>query len=402
MPVAPLVLLQSSDWHVGSPLKGRGLGLTEEFRATRRDEVDAAPERLLRVARDVRPDAVLLPGDLWDAENVPPALFRRLVEAFASLAPSPVFVAPGNHDFAGSGGFYDDEFLSALGLPAWPANVRVFRRPTWQVLPVPGREDAAVTGRAWLSPLLEEGRPLVPPPPRAGVDFPLLMLHGSLESYRGPDAPSGAKRTAPFSRDEILGAGFAWAALGHHHAFDVVERPDGSAAGAYSGSPTGRGLDETGPRFFLKVTLDREATARVEKVPADCRQVLDLGLDAAGREGDALREAALAALLEAGATPGDLVRLTVTGRPGAGTKPIAALGDLKGLVAHLTLRDRTVTEPEAPGGRATAEGRFALEIEARLAAANDDRSRRVAELALALGREALLGRLPGPPPVEEA
>jgi DNA repair exonuclease SbcCD nuclease subunit len=399
--VPPLVLLQTSDWHVGSPLAGRGLGLTEEFRATRREEVDAAPERFLRVARDARPDAVLLPGDLWDAENVPPALFRRLVEAFAALAPTPVFIAPGNHDFAGTGGFYDGAFLAALGLPGWPENVAVFRSAAWQSLPVPGRDDASVTGRAFLSPLLEESRPLDPPPPRPGVPLALLMLHGSLESYRGPDAPSGSKRTAPFSREELLAAGFAWAALGHHHAFDVVEASDGIAVGAYSGSPTGRGLDETGPRVFLKVTLDAEVPPKVETLQADCRQVLDLGLDAANRDGDALREAALARLLEAGATPGDVVRLTVTGRPAPGTRAMTALADLKGLVAHLILRDRSFAEQEALAGRATAEGRFARDIEARLAAAPDARSRRVAELAFSLGREALLGRVPGPPPLED-
>lgn len=399
--MAPFVLLQSSDWHVGSPLSGRGLGLTEEFRARRREEVDAAPERLLGVARTVRPDVVLLPGDLWDAENGPPALFRRLVEVFDALAPVPVFIAPGNHDFAGPGGFFDEAFLRALGLPSWPDNVTVFRSASWETRPVPGREDATVTGRAFLSPLLESGRPLDPAPVRPPVPFALLMLHGSLESYRGPDAPSGGKRTAPFSREELDGAGFSWAALGHHHAFEVVERPDGSAAGAYSGSPTGRGLDETGPRSFVKVTLDGEAPPRVEALPADERQVLDLVLEAGGCEAEALREAALALLLESGAAPGDIVRLTVRGRPAPGTRAAHALSDLKGLVAHLSLRDRTTVEPEGNADRSTAEGRFALELEARRTAAPDARSRRVAELAYALGREALLGRLPVPPPLED-
>lgn len=399
--MAPLVLLQSSDWHVGSPLRGSGLGLTEELRATRREEVDAAPERLLKAAREARPDVVLLPGDLWDAENVPPALFRRLVEAFEALSPVPVFVAPGNHDFAGPGGFYDGAFLGALGLPEWPGNVSVFRSAAWQTLSVAGREDAAVTGRAFLSPLLPAGRPLDPPPPRPDVPFALLMLHGSLESYAGPDAPSGSKRTAPFSAEELLAAGFSWAALGHHHAFEVVRREDGSPAGAYSGSPTGRGLDETGPRVFLKVTLEDGAPARVETLPADVRQVLDLSLEAGGRDADALREAALALLLESGATPSDLVRVTVRGRPAAATRAAPALADLKGLVAHLVLRDRTAAEPEGRADRATAEGRFALEMEGRLAAAGDARARRVAELAWALGREALLGRLPAPPPLED-
>jgi hypothetical protein len=227
------------------------------------------------------------------------------------------------------------------------------------------------------------------------------MLHGSLESYRGPDAPSGTKRTAPFSREELAQAGFSWAALGHHHGFEVVERPDRSAAGAYSGSPTGRGLDETGPRFFVKVTLDAEAPAKVVTLPADTRQVLDLTLEACGREAEALREAALALLLDAGAAEADVVRLTVRGRPAAGTRAAHALTDLKGLVAHLVLRDRTANDPEGGADRSTAEGRFALDLEARLAAAPDARSRRVAELACTLGREALLGRLPVPPPSED-
>ena len=80
---------------------------------------------------------------------------------------------------------------------------------------------------------------------------------------------------------------------------------------------------------------------------------------------------------------------------------LAALAELKGLVAHLVLRDRTAAEPEARADRSTAEGRFALDLEARLAAAPDERSRRVLELARSLGREALLGRLPVPPPLEE-
>ncbi|MDX9733514.1 MAG: DNA repair exonuclease [Thermoanaerobaculia bacterium] len=399
--MAPLVLLQSSDWHVGSPLTGRGLGLGEELRALRRREVDEAPQRLVRAAREAGPDAILLPGDLWDAGSVPPTLFRRLVEALEALAPVPVFVAPGNHDFAGPGGFYDDAFLDALGLPGWPGNVRVFRSSAWETAAVPGRDDATVTGRAFLSPLVDTGRPLAPPPARPPAELAILMLHGSLESYRGPDAPSGSKKTAPFSREELLGAGFDWTALGHHHRMEVVTREDGSPAGAYSGSPTGRGLDETGPRHFVKVTLEAGAPARVETLPADCRKVLDLELDAAGRDGEGLRDAALALLLEAGATPGDLVRLTVVGRSAPAIRTTQTLGDLKGLVAHLALRDRTLGDGEARPDRGTAEGRFVLDLESRLAATEDPRARRVLELAAVLGREALLGRVPAPPAEED-
>ncbi len=45
-----------------------------------------------------------------------------------------------------------------------------------------------------------------PPPARPASRSPLLLLHGSLESYPGADAPRGPKRTAPFSRRDELAA----------------------------------------------------------------------------------------------------------------------------------------------------------------------------------------------------
>ena len=83
----PLVLVQSSDWHVGSALTGTGLGFSPEFRETRRSEVDGAAERAVQVARDAGADLLLVPGDLWDAESVPPATIHRVLEARASFAP---------------------------------------------------------------------------------------------------------------------------------------------------------------------------------------------------------------------------------------------------------------------------------------------------------------------------
>src|SRR5512140_2956712 len=98
-----------------------------EVRAIRREDVDGAAERAVDAARACGADALVVPGDLWDAENVPAAAIHRLLEALASFAPRPVFVAPGNHDFAGAGGWYDPSVLAALGMRAWPENVVVFR-----------------------------------------------------------------------------------------------------------------------------------------------------------------------------------------------------------------------------------------------------------------------------------
>jgi DNA repair exonuclease SbcCD nuclease subunit len=390
--VKPLVLLQTSDWHVGSVLGGGALGLPADLREARREEIDGAPERAVAAAKEADADALLVPGDLWDAESVPPSSIHRLIEALASFAPRPVFIAPGNHDFAGAGGYYDPEVLRALGMRSWPENVTVFRGPEFAAAAFPGREDVAVVGRAFLSSAALEERPLARTPQRPPVETTILLLHGSHESYRGADAPTGAKKTAPFSTDELLRCGFTWSALGHHHHLDVVEGASGVPRAAYSGAPTGRGLDECGPRVFLKVTID-DGGARVETVPADTRVVRDLTLDVTGLEGADIASRAFALLDEKDASARDLVRLTLTGSRSHGARPAAALGPVSGRVAHLAVRDKTVVAAglEALDHR-TAEGRFVQDLLARRAAASDAYARRVADLALALGRDALAGR----------
>lgn len=373
-----------------------------ELRDARREEVDAAPERAVQAAKAAGADGLLVPGDLWDAESAPAASIHRLLEALASFAPRLVFVAPGNHDFAGPAGWYDPALLSALGMRAWPENVVVFRDPGFSTRPFPGRDDTAIVGRAYLSREVLEERPLGGVVPRPEVPLSILLLHGSYESYAGPDAPAGGKRTAPFSRQEILDAGFTWTALGHHHRTQVVEDDAGRPIAAYAGSPTGRGFDETGPRFFLKVTLEAGAPAVVERIPADERVIHDLTLDAEGRDAAALLAAARALLSEAGASEKDVVRLTVSGRQVYGSRVPAALASLATSFTRFLVRDRTSVfrEDEAIGLR-TAEGRFVADLLARRERAENEETRRVVDLALALGRDALAGRALVPPEPEE-
>jgi hypothetical protein len=398
-PHRPLVLLQTSDWHVGSALTGHRLSWPDDLRAARRDEVDGAAERAVEAALGAGADALLVPGDLWDAESAPPASIHRMLEALASFAPRPVFVAPGNHDFVGEGGWYDASVLGAMGMRAWPENVRVFRSDEWSAMPVPGREDVTVVGRAFLSALVSGVRPLAPPPGRPATPYALLLLHGSYESYGGFDAPHGAKLTAPFSREELLATGFTWTALGHHHHVEVLDDEDGVARAAYAGCPTGRGFDEFGPRFFLKITLDGPARTEVELVPADPRTLRDLSLDA-GEEPRELLERASTLFDAERVAEGDIVRLTLTGVQVYGARPSAVLAPLQGRVAHLVIRDRT-TRPshgELPGLE-TAEGRFVNDLLARRAAPGADTV--LVDLALKLGRDALAGRVLAPPDLED-
>jgi len=395
----PLVLLQTSDWHVGSALTSRTLGLSPELRELRRDEVDGAAERAVAAARALNADGLVVPGDLWDAECVAPAVIHRLLAALASFGPRPVFIAPGNHDFAGPGGWYEPSVLAALGMRSWPENVLVFRGPAWSTLPFPGRDDAAVVGRAFLSARLAAERPLAQPPPVPAVPLSLLLLHGSYESYGGPDSPIGPKKTAPFSRKELLSTGFTWTALGHHHQLEIIEDDAGAPRAAYSGCPTGRGLDELGPRSFLKVTLHPDRPPEVETMPADARVVRDLALHVSELDGPEIQARAAALFDSVAVTSLDIVRLTLTGSQAYGARPAAAVTALAPRVAHLLVRDRTAPpSPAESAGLQTAEGRFVASLTARRETAED---KRVVDLALALGRDALAGRVVRPRNPEE-
>jgi DNA repair exonuclease SbcCD nuclease subunit len=282
----------------------------------------------------------------------------------------------------------------------WPENVVVFRGPEWTAVRFPGRDDVTVVGRAFLSSAAVVERPLAPAPPRPETTHALLLLHGSLESYAGADSPRGAKRTAPFSERELADAGFSWAALGHHHHVQVVSDDQGRPRGAYAGCPTGRGLDEAGPRVFLKVTLPVDAAPLVEPIPADTRVVRDVTVDVSELEAEPLAERVEAALGEAGVLAPDLVRVTLTGTQAFGARPADVLRPLAARVKHLAIRDRTEPPAPEPGPR-SAEGRFASDLLARRAIAAEDTQRRVIDLALRLGRDALLGRPVRPPDAED-
>ena len=229
---------------------------------------------------------------------------RRRSTAFSRRSPRsrrvPVFVAPGNHDFAGPGGFYDPSVLAALGMRSWPENVVVFREPSWTVAPFPGRPDVAVVGRAFLSRRRGGGRGRSRrrrPGPRSRSRCSSSTARS--RATRAPDAPTRREEDgALLAATSSLDAGFSWAALGHHHHLaGRRDDADGRAAGAYAGCPTGRGLDETGPRVFLKVTLARRRAGRGRDASRRrAARSTTSTLDAADLDAPALRREADAAL----------------------------------------------------------------------------------------------------------
>ena len=291
-------ILHSADWHLASPLQGR----TPEQTRLLRQALLEVPGKVAALCRQERCDMMLLSGDLLDgpadADSVN-ALKNALAEAAV-----PVFISPGNHDFAAM----DSPWLTQ----SWPDNVHIFTEPAVRWVDVPAL-GCRVYGAGFTSMDCEsllEGF-------RADPDtLSLGVFHGDPAQANSP--------YNPVSQSQVANSGLQYLALGHIHKCGSFRA--GSTLCAWPGCPMGRGYDETGEKGVLIVTLEGNAQARF--VSLDTPRFHDVQLS----------PAALDALLPPVGN-GDFYRVTLIGE--------SALPDLEALSAqysrfpNLLLRDRT-------------------------------------------------------------
>src|SRR5262249_29161740 len=89
--VPTLPFIQLSDLHLGAAFAW----LPPDRRAVRRREQCAALDAAIQAAIDRSAVAILLPGDLFDAEGVDAGTLAFAVHAFERPGCPPVFIAPG-------------------------------------------------------------------------------------------------------------------------------------------------------------------------------------------------------------------------------------------------------------------------------------------------------------------
>jgi exonuclease SbcD len=87
-----LRLIHTSDWHLGRHLKGKD----------RTPEIEFALQQLLRQAKELEVDAVLIAGDIFETSNPPAEAERVAYQFFEGLrtAKIPAIAIAGNHDSA--------------------------------------------------------------------------------------------------------------------------------------------------------------------------------------------------------------------------------------------------------------------------------------------------------------
>jgi exonuclease SbcD len=211
-PDRPLRLLHTSDLHIGGTAAAPGCQAAERCLC----KVDA----LVIAAEGNQPDAVLLPGDLFDHARVPEDLVLQVLARIADLS-MPKLLLAGNHDTAG------------------PASIFARHRDAFQKSGV-AYVDGALTLfhgalRVWGCAMQEHtpaNRPLRGAPTAPGGSWYVVMAHGQ---YIGAANAGRRAHSSPITAAEIASTKADYVALGHWHTQTDVSV--GGVAAWYSGSP---------------------------------------------------------------------------------------------------------------------------------------------------------------------
>lgn len=240
--------IHAADLHLGSPFKGFA-GLPGGMSEAVQESTFNAFDNLIDYAVKERPDFLLIAGDVYDGENRSlraQELFRQGMETLCE-AGIPVFVCHGNHDhLAGSWVRF-----------SLPENVRIFG-PEVETAELDVR-GTTVKIHGFSYPERHVNEPVIHHYPQSsGVSIEIGMLHGSIRGDEAHDV------YAPFTKDELLGKGYDYWALGHIHKRQVLHDHPPIV---YPGCLQGLHRKESGRKGFYDVTLE-QGSASLTFIPA--------------------------------------------------------------------------------------------------------------------------------------
>lgn len=354
------------------------VGLPVRFGNRRRQSLRDVFAAIMRRAAEWPADAVLIAGDLFELDYVTRDTLAFLRAQFEALRPIPIFIAPGNHDPALPGSPYVCD--------AWPDNVCIFKEPQWRSHPLlDGRLIVHGFGFDAYEPVQNPWGQLTLEPNGA---VHVALGHGSERGHQPPDA----KTYCPFDAAAAAVPGLAYVALGHFHA--PIELAGYGAAIHYCGAPEGHDFGELGPRYYLEVEINDNAT-RVEPVRSSRVLFTRHALDCSQYQSAHDLTEALRAIAAACDLP-QIARVTLSGAcPAALTSELQSVHDaVASSFEHLDLVDETEPEEdfEQMAQLPTTLGLFVRQINQEIADAPDDARRAVLRRARQVGIAAYQGQ----------
>ncbi len=232
-------ILHCADLHLDSPLTALDARRAE----VRRNELRAAFTSLTLSAKMNAADFLLISGDLFDGTFVSRETIDLLRREFAAIPDCRVIIAPGNHDPFTHSSYYNRAEFSD--------NVYIFDSSELSRFDFPDK-NTTIYGWAFTSDHMEAA-----PIADFAVEDPnrinILVAHGDLDA--------ASSKYCPISSSALASCGFDYAALGHRHLHNGVDRI-GSGYAAYAGCLEGRGFDEIGLKGAVLAAADKDPTLK--------------------------------------------------------------------------------------------------------------------------------------------
>jgi DNA repair exonuclease SbcCD nuclease subunit len=214
-------------------------------------------QRIARLAVELQVDAICCGGDLYEHERFSPDTGEFLRQTFAEIAPLPVLIAPGNHDWYGPASLYQQI--------AWSPNVHVFTED--RLTPLSLTDGFTLWGGAHRVPAntrnFLDGFSLE----RGGIN--LALFHGSEQAGFAIQG-QGKVAHAPFRAEQIPASGLDHALLGHFHT------PTDGRWHTYPGNPDPLEFGEQGERGAVLVSVAEDGNVSRTRYQVASSMVSDI------------------------------------------------------------------------------------------------------------------------------
>jgi DNA repair exonuclease SbcCD nuclease subunit len=360
-----------ADLHLGEPIKGWKWG--KELVWKRQEEYLQTFERIISFVHDKSIPFLLIAGDFLEHGFVTSSLYQFVMDQFQRIPDTRIFISPGNHDPYREDSVYLQE--------VWPDHVYIFSG-SWETLYFP-EYQLHVSGRGFVD--FSERESSLPPPICDSARH-IYVVHGD---YR-----EDKSLYFPILEKELMEHDVDYVALGHIHKRQTYQlKNKRETIIHYPGSPEARNWKETGERYLTFGTID-DRGVELESIPIHTRKYINLEIDITNQQTLAHINESISTNMSKEAND-DYVLVRLVGRSYFGSEDRHWLQKLERMLQSeykwIVLEDETLPEYNLRllRNQQSLIGTFIHMMEQRIAEETDDKQKRILEMALYRGLDAM-------------
>lgn len=369
-------LMHLADLHLGwQPKK-----FTEEKNRIRKNERDQLLQKAVDVALSPKNNihGVIIAGDLFETYNPEDALVRSTLQQLSRITSSGrmLVTVPGNHDEITYG-----ESIYRTMEQKWPGTLVTSPMPRHCLSAKIQDTSVFIYSLAYTGGLTKPA--LIDTFPKKNEEgFHIGAFHGSLDWAGLPD------RSLPLTSAKLAEAGYHYIALGHYHGFS--EKNIGVGKAVYPGAVEYKSFNDGGTGFFTVVCYDGRSVSLV-KIPVDVRPHEKIEIDVSMmKDKDELME-----YCRSKSDPEKVLQLSFVGTPPFMINEENLSNELESSFFHVEVNNaiRFFSDGylDTISNELTVRGFFVKRMREKILGMTDPRERKIHEMALLKGLEALEG-----------